>query len=81
MMQIDLDAFEERAAIMQYDGGMSRYQAETEAARAQGKTRWEVLEYAKRIGNPASGGDHGQADARNGSDAMSAMQPHKTKQE
>lgn len=32
----DIDAFEERAAIMQYDGGLTRSRAEDEAARAQG---------------------------------------------
>jgi hypothetical protein len=77
---IDLDAFEERAAIMQYDGGMSRYQAETEAARAQGKTRWEVLDYAKRIGNPASGGDRGEADARDSADNLPGVQSRAAKQ-
>jgi predicted transcriptional regulator of viral defense system len=81
MMQIDLDAFEERAAIMQYDGGMSQYQAETEAARAQGKSRWEVLEYAKRIGNSAIGRHHCKADARDSSNNLSGMQPNKTKQD
>ncbi|NBT74020.1 MAG: hypothetical protein EBT14_07540 [Betaproteobacteria bacterium] len=32
----DIDAFEERAAIAQYDGGLTRQQAEDLAARAQG---------------------------------------------
>lgn len=32
----DIEAFEERAAIMQYDGGLSRREAEDAAARAQG---------------------------------------------
>jgi len=32
----DIDAFEERAAIMQYDGGLSRSRAEDRAAQAQG---------------------------------------------
>lgn len=32
----DIDAFEERAAIMQYDGGLSRSVAEHRAAQAQG---------------------------------------------
>ena len=32
----DIDAFEERAAIMQYDGGLSRSMAEDRAAQAQG---------------------------------------------
>jgi hypothetical protein len=43
----DIDAFEERAAIMQYDGGLSRSKAEDEAARAQGfrdaSHYWQVL--------------------------------------
>ena len=32
----DIDAFEERAAIAQYDGGLSRKQAEDLAAQGQG---------------------------------------------
>lgn len=40
---IDVEAFEERAAIQEYDGGLSRFQAETEAARAQGLSRWEAI--------------------------------------
>ena len=32
----DIEAFEERAAIMQYDGGLSRSEAEKAAAQAQG---------------------------------------------
>ena len=32
----DIDAFEERAAIAEYDGGLSRSAAEDLAARAQG---------------------------------------------
>jgi hypothetical protein len=32
----DIDAFEERAAIIQYDGGLSRSKAEDLAAQAQG---------------------------------------------
>lgn len=40
----DLDAFEERAAIMELDGGLSRFRAETLAAQAQGKQRREMLD-------------------------------------
>ena len=40
---MDRDAFEERAAIMEYEGGLSRFEAETLAARAQGKQRWEAI--------------------------------------
>jgi len=32
----DIDAFEERVAIAEYDGGLSRSEAENLAARAQG---------------------------------------------
>lgn len=43
----DIDAFEERAAIMEYDGGLSRFRAEDRAAQAQGfrdaEHYWQVL--------------------------------------
>ncbi len=42
-MTFDREAFEERAAIMEFDGGMTRFQAETKAAAAQGITRWEAI--------------------------------------
>lgn len=32
----DIDAFEERAAVMEHDGGLSRSVAEDRAAQAQG---------------------------------------------
>jgi hypothetical protein len=53
----DIDAFEERAALMEYEGGLSRLKAEEEAARAQGfrdaTHYWQVLaDYVvtKRLG-------------------------------
>ena len=53
----DIEAFEERAAIIQYDGGLSRSRAEDLAAQAQGfrdaTHYWEVLaDYVvtKRLG-------------------------------
>lgn len=43
----DIEAFEERAAIVEYDGGLSRSRAEDVAARAQGfrdaHHYWQVL--------------------------------------
>ncbi|MBF9058443.1 hypothetical protein HKCCSP123_04535 [Rhodobacterales bacterium HKCCSP123] len=43
----DIEAFEERAAIAEYDGGLSRQAAEDFAARCQGfrsaEHYWEVL--------------------------------------
>ena len=53
----DIEAFEERAAIIQYDGGVTRLKAEDLAAQAQGfrdaTHYWEVLaDYVvtKRLG-------------------------------
>ena len=36
MLTPDIDAFEERAAILEYDGGLPRAVAEDRAAQAQG---------------------------------------------
>lgn len=44
----DLDAFEERASIIEFDDGASRFEAETLAARAQGYQRWEVVHEIRR---------------------------------
>lgn len=69
------DAFEERAAIMEYDGGLSRFDAETRAAQEQGKTRWEALgEIGKRL--VAEARDHRAANEWHGSDNVPGMQPH-----
>lgn len=55
---MDIEAFEERAAIQQFDGGLSRFQAETEAARAQGYQRHEVInEIRKRDSGKARDSD------------------------
>lgn len=73
----DREAFEERAAIMQFDGGLSRFEAETQAAKAQGMTRWQALEAIKNEDgkrNPAISGDHGSAHVGNGSDDLPGMQ-------
>lgn len=47
-MKFDAEVFEERAAWLQYSDGMSRFQAEVEAARRQGVERWEVLRECKK---------------------------------
>lgn len=74
---LDRDAFEERAAILEFDGGLSRFAAETQAAQAQGLTRWQALEEIKNADskrNPAIGGDNGSAHVGNGSDNMPRVQ-------
>jgi hypothetical protein len=81
---MDVDLFLERAAILEYEAGLSRYQAETEAARAQGVARWQALKAvadANIGGNPASGGDRGQADARHGSGDLPRVQPTQAEQD
>jgi hypothetical protein len=56
----DIEAFEERAAIIQYDGGLARSRAEDLAAQAQGfrdaTHYWEVL--ADYVVTKRLGGSH-----------------------
>jgi hypothetical protein len=70
---MDLDRFEERAAIMEFDGGMTRFQAETLAAQAQGRQRWEFKdEISKR--NSEKARDQRSADARHPAHDLPGMQ-------
>jgi len=61
-MPFDVDQFEERAAICEFDGCMSRFDAETAAAQEQGLARWQAVKIAKeardaqRDGHSAGGG-------------------------
>ena len=71
---MDLEAFEERAAIMEFDGGLSRFEAETLAAQAQGYQRHEVMnEIRKR--NSEQARHHGSSAGRVAADAMPRVQP------
>ena len=47
MRTLDVDQFEERAAICEFDGGMSRFDAETAAAQEQWLARWQAVKFAK----------------------------------
>jgi hypothetical protein len=79
----DVDRFLERAAIMEFDGGLSRYQAETEAAKAQGVPRWQAMKAAHDaniIGNIGGGGDRREANVGNGSGHLPRVQPASQKQ-
>jgi hypothetical protein len=81
---MDVDLFLERAAIMEFEGGLSRYQAETEAAKAQGVARWQALKAVQDAnigGNPRFGGDRGQAHVRHGSGDLSRVQPTQAEQD
>lgn len=75
--RFDIEAFEERSSIIEYDGGLSRFEAETLAAKAQGLTRWQAMEAArnaKRIGNPATAWDQREAAQRHRPHHMPAVQ-------
>lgn len=72
----DLDAWEERSAIMEFCGGLSRFRAETAAAAAQGVSRYEAI----RIRNSQQARDNGQEAGRNATDAMPGVQPRSPKE-
>jgi len=69
---MDVDTFIERAAIMEFDGGLSRFDAETAAARAQGVERWEAMNAVRGIGEAR---DNRASNERDAADDMPAMQP------
>lgn len=79
MAVIDLDRYESTAAWLEYCDGMTRFQAETEAARRQGYKRHEVQhEISKR--NTQGGRDSRTADARQSADNLPGVQPHATEE-
>jgi len=81
MPDFDPDAFAERAAIMEFSGGMSRFRAETAAAAEQSTTRWEALRHeADYLGNPARAGGDSSRPQRNAADDMPAVQRRATKE-
>lgn len=55
-MQLDLDQYEERAAIAEFDAGMTRFEAETFAARQQGAERWQAVKAAKEAAHADGNG-------------------------
>lgn len=77
---IDLDAWEERAAILEFDEGMSRFAAETEAARRQGVERWRFTN-AKRERDPQQARDHREAVERDNANHVSGVQRGAEKQD
>ena len=81
---LDTDAFEERAAIMEYDGGLSRFQAETLAAQAQGLTRWQALQEVQNENhkrNSERSADNRQAPERDNPNDMPGMQSRQAQSE
>lgn len=72
---MDIEAFQERAAIIEYDGGIDRFTAETMAAEAQGMKRWEAIN-AIRQRDTKRTRDNGQKAIRQSADNLSGVQPH-----
>ena len=72
------DQFENTAAWLEHCDGLSRFEAETEAARRQGKKRWEVIgNVAQRVVSETR--NQREAMAKRGSpDDMPGVQPHQT---
>ena len=48
------DQFEERAGVLEFDNGMTRFAAETEAARRQGVKRWEAIDAIRKRNSQAA---------------------------
>ena len=76
---MDIDLFEERAAILEFDEGMTRFAAETEAARRQGFKRHEVTD-AIRQRNLAGRRDHGPEALRDHANDLPGMLAHPEEQ-
>ena len=76
---ICLDTFTERAAILEYDHGMSRFAAETEAARRQGVQRWEAINEIKQR-NPQGQRDQRAEVQRDAAHDVSRVQRHPAQQ-
>ena len=70
---IDLDAWEERAAILEFDEQMTRFAAETEAARRLGCRRFEAIN-AKRDRDSERARDRREAVARDHANDMPEVQ-------
>lgn len=73
---IDLDRYENTAAWLEFCDGMTRFAAETEAARRQGYQRHEVQNEIRNR-NIASARHHGSAlVGKSGEGNLSELQPH-----
>lgn len=70
MREFSPDQFTERAAIREFDGGQTRFDAETGAAQEQGVPRWRALQLVKEHedanGRGPAGADGHQAHAMGG---------------
>lgn len=77
---IDLDWWEERSATLEFDQGMTRFAAETEAARRLGFKRFEAIN-AKRERDTARCRDQRSAVERHDADNLPGVQRAASEQE
>lgn len=68
MREFSPDQFTERAAIREFDGGQTRFDAETAAAQEQGVPRWQALQLVKEHHDANGRGPAGAA--RHHADAL-----------
>ena len=68
MREFSPDQFTERAAIREFDGGQTRFDAETAAAQEQGVARWQALQLVKEHHDANGRGPAGAA--RHHADAL-----------
>lgn len=55
-----LDLWQERAAIMEYDAGLSRFEAESRAAECYGTTRHQMMTEMRNADGCGPAGGHGR---------------------
>ena len=72
---MDLDQFEHTAAWLEFCDGMTRFEAEAEAAKRQGKTRWEAMN-AIRKRDTKQARDTGSAAVGKPANNLPRVQPH-----
>lgn len=77
---IDLHDWEERSAIREYCGGMTRFEAETETSKEFGVNRWEVRHAITRR-DFKQAPDTGEQTAGDNANNLSEMLTHSQKQE
>lgn len=82
MRKFSPDQFTERAAIREFDAGMSRFDAETAAAQEQGVARWQALQIVKEHEDANGRGPAGAAghqahalDGQRDADDLPRVQP------
>jgi len=81
MTDIDIEEWEERAAIMEFDGGMSRFEAETKAAEMRGRQRWEFVSAIRERDTAGDGAGARQVAGQQRKDNLPRVQRQQAQEE